>query len=86
VIGSSIKTKLEIRDGVPVLVRLPEINFIDDKAGKPVEINQHIGLRSILATGNSDGDLQLLQWITTGPGTRFILLVHHTDTQRRYAE
>ena len=66
VIGSSIKTKFEMRDGKPVLVRLPEVNFIDDKAGKPVGINAHIGRRPIAAFGNSDGDLQMLQWTTAG--------------------
>jgi len=85
VIGSSIKTKFELRDGAPVLVRLPEINFIDDKAGKPVGIQMHIGRRPIAAFGNSDGDLQMLQWTTTGLGARFSLIVHHTDADREYA-
>ena len=85
VIGSSIKTKFEMRDDGPVLVRLPEINFIDDKAGKPVGINQHIGRRPIAAFGNSDGDLQMLQWTTAGDGVRFGLLVHHTDAEREWA-
>jgi len=85
VIGSSIKTKFEVRNGKPVLVRLPEINFIDDKAGKPVAINQHIGRRPIAAFGNSDGDLQMLQWTTAGSGARFALLVHHTDAEREWA-
>ncbi len=85
VIGSSIKTKFELRDGRPVLVRLPEINFIDDKAGKPVGINQYIGRRPIAAFGNSDGDLQMLQWTTAGNGARFALLVHHTDARREWA-
>jgi hypothetical protein len=85
VIGSSIKTKFELRDGRPVLVRLPEINFIDDKAGKPVGINQYIGRRPIAAFGNSDGDLQMLQWTTAGNGARFALLVHHTDAKREWA-
>jgi phosphoserine phosphatase len=85
VIGSSIKTKFEVRDGKPVLVRLPEINFVDDKAGKPVGINQHIGRRPIAAFGNSDGDLQMLQWTTAGSGARFALLVHHTDGKREWA-
>jgi phosphoserine phosphatase len=85
VIGSSIKTKFEMRDGKPVLVRLPEINFIDDKEGKPVGINQHIGRRPIAAFGNSDGDLQMLQWTAAGKGKRLMLLVHHTDEQREYA-
>jgi phosphoserine phosphatase len=85
VIGSSIKTKYEERDGRPVLVRLPEINFIDDKAGKPVGINQHIGRRPVAAFGNSDGDLQMLQWTSAGDGERFGLLVHHTDAEREWA-
>jgi len=85
VIGSSIKTKFEVRDGKPVLVRLPEIDFIDDKEGKPIAINQHVGRRPIAAFGNSDGDLQMLQWTTAGSGTRFALLVHHTDAEREWA-
>jgi hypothetical protein len=85
VIGSSIKTRFELRDGKPVLVRLPEINFIDDKAGKPVGINSHIGRRPVAAFGNSDGDLQMLQWTTAGPGMRFGLIVHHTDSEREWA-
>jgi len=85
VIGSSIRTKFELRDGEPVLVRLPEINFIDDKAGKPVGINQHIGRRPIAAFGNSDGDLQMLQWTCAGDGARLCLLVHHTDAEREWA-
>jgi phosphoserine phosphatase len=85
VVGSSIKTKFEMRDGKPVLVRLPEINFIDDKAGKPVGINSHIGRRPVAAFGNSDGDLQMLQWTTAGPGMRFGLIVHHTDSEREWA-
>ena len=85
VVGSSIKTKWEWRDGNPALVRLPEINFIDDKDGKPVGINQHIGRRPIAAFGNSDGDLQMLQWATSGKGPGFALIVHHTDAEREYA-
>jgi len=85
VVGSSIKTKLEMRDGNPVLVRLAEIDFINDKAGKPVGINQYIGRRPIAAFGNSDGDLQMLQWTAAGEGKRFMMLVHHTDAQREYA-
>jgi hypothetical protein len=85
VVGSSIKTKFEIRDAVPVLVRLPKIDFIDDKEGKPVGINAHIGRRPIAAFGNSDGDLQMLQWTTTGQGLRLALLVHHTDAKREFA-
>ncbi|MGD2137874.1 MAG: HAD family hydrolase [Gammaproteobacteria bacterium] len=85
VIGSSIKTVYELQGNKPVLVRLPEINFIDDKGGKPVGINQHIGRRPIAAFGNSDGDLQMLQWTSAGDGARFGLLVHHTDADREWA-
>jgi phosphoserine phosphatase len=85
VVGSSIKTKFEVHDGRPVLVRLPELNFLDDKEGKPVGINQHIGRRPIAAFGNSDGDLQMLQWTAAGKGARFCLYVHHTDAEREWA-
>jgi len=86
VIGSSIKTQFEMRGDVPTLLRLPQVNFIDDKAGKPVGINAHIGRRPIAAFGNSDGDLEMLQWTTLGGTTpRFGLLVHHTDADREYA-
>jgi phosphoserine phosphatase len=85
VIGSSVKTKFELRDGKPVLVRLPELDFIDDKEGKPVAINKFIGRRPILAFGNSDGDLQMLQWTAAGGGVRFMGIVHHTDAQREWA-
>ncbi|MBW1970395.1 MAG: haloacid dehalogenase-like hydrolase [Deltaproteobacteria bacterium] len=85
VVGSSIKTKFEMRNGQPVLVRLPEVNFVDDKAGKPVGINQHIGRRPIAAFGNSDGDLQMLQWTAAGKGARYLLIVHHTDAEREWA-
>lgn len=85
VVGSSIKTRFEMRDGIPVLVRLPEVDFIDDKEGKPVGINSHIGRRPIAAFGNSDGDLQMLQWTDAGEGARFCLYVHHTDADREWA-
>ncbi len=85
VVGSSIKTKYELRNGKPAIVRLSEINFIDDKAGKPVGINQYIGRRPIAAFGNSDGDLQMLQWTTAGKGARLALIVHHTDADREWA-
>ena len=85
VVGSSIKTKYELRDGKPVLIRLPELNFIDDKEGKPVGIQQHIGRRPIMAFGNSDGDFQMLEWTTAGTGARFGLIVHHTDSVREFA-
>jgi phosphoglycolate phosphatase-like HAD superfamily hydrolase len=85
VIGSSGKLKYELRAGKPVIMKLPEINFVDDKAGKPVGIQQHIGRRPIAAFGNSDGDLQMLQWTTAGSGARFALLVHHDDEKREWA-
>ena len=85
VIGSSIKTKFEMRDGKPVLIRLPELNVINDKAGKPVSINTHIGRRPIAAFGNSDGDIEMLQWTTAGAGSRFGMIVHHTDAEREFA-
>ncbi|MGH7644588.1 MAG: HAD family hydrolase [Gemmatimonadales bacterium] len=85
VVGSSIKTRFELRHSKPVLVRLPEINFIDDREGKPVGIQVHIGRRPIAAFGNSDGDLQMLQWTTGGKRPGFALLVHHTDAEREWA-
>jgi len=85
VVGSSIKTKFEMRDGKPVLVRLPEINFIDDKTGKPVGINEHIGRRPVVAFGNSDGDRQMLEWTQAGLGARLMMLVHHDDAVRELA-
>lgn len=86
VVGSSIKTRFELRtDGVPVLMRLPAVDFVDDKEGKPVGIQQYIGRRPIAAFGNSDGDLQMLQWTTAGAGARLGVLVHHTDGEREWA-
>jgi phosphoglycolate phosphatase-like HAD superfamily hydrolase len=86
VVGSSIKTKFEMRDSQPRLFRLPQVNFVDDKAGKPVGINEHIGRRPIAAFGNSDGDLEMLQWTTlSGSGARLGVIVHHTDAEREYA-
>jgi hypothetical protein len=85
VIGSSIKTTYEVRDGRPVLVRLPQIDLINDKAGKPVGIWQRIGRRPIAAFGNSDGDFEMLEWVTRGPGPHFVLLVHHDDARREWA-
>jgi len=85
VIGSSIKTTYEVSDGKPVLLRLPELNFVDDKAGKPVGIQMHIGRRPIAAFGNSDGDFQMLEWTTSGPGSRFGLFVQHDDAEREWA-
>ena len=85
VVGSSLKAAYEVRDGKPVIVKLPELNFIDDKAGKPVGIHQHIGRRPIFAAGNSDGDFQMLEWTTAGEGPRFGMLVHHDDAEREFA-
>lgn len=85
VIGSSVVAEFEVRDGTPVVVRQPKINFIDDKAGKPVGIYQHIGRRPILAFGNSDSDLQMIQYTTAGEGRRLGLFVHHTDAEREFA-
>ncbi len=85
VIGSVGKTKWEMRDGRPVLVRLAEVDFVDDKEGKPVGIHRAIGRRPILAFGNSDGDKQMLEWTAAGAGARFLGLVHHTDAEREFA-
>jgi len=85
VIGSSIQAKYQLRNGQPVLLRLPEVNFINDKAGKPVGIHQHIGRRPIAAFGNSDGDYEMLVWTTSEPGARLGLIVHHDDAEREYA-
>jgi phosphoglycolate phosphatase-like HAD superfamily hydrolase len=85
VVGSSVKTRFEVRDGTPVLVRLPEISFIDDREGKPVGIHSYIGRRPIAAFGNSDGDRQMLEWTQAGSGARLLLLVHHDDGEREWA-
>jgi phosphoglycolate phosphatase-like HAD superfamily hydrolase len=85
VIGSQGKLKFEMRDGQPVLVKLPEAQFIDDKDSKPIGIETFIGRRPIAAFGNSDGDLQMLQWTTAGAGARLGLIVHHTDAEREWA-
>ncbi len=85
VVGSSIKTSLEDRNGQPTLVKLPELNFFDDKEGKPVGIREHIGRRPIFAAGNSDGDFQMLDYTTSGDGPRFGMLVHHTDADREWS-
>lgn len=85
VVGTTMKTQLETLDGKPVIMRLPEISFVDDGPGKPVGIDTFIGQRPIAAFGNSDGDQQMLEWTAAGPGPRFMLLVHHTDAEREYA-
>jgi len=85
VVGSSIETRYELRDGKPVLVRLPELHFVNDNVTKPVAINRFIGQRPILAFGNSDGDFEMLKWTTSGEGKRLGLIVHHTDAEREWA-
>ena len=85
VIGSRVKVKYEVRASGPVLVRLPEVDLIDDKDGKPVGIHQVVGRRPIAAFGNSDGDFEMLEWTTSGNGPRFGLIVHHTDAAREWA-
>jgi len=85
VIGSSIETKYEIVDGEPVLMRLPRLDFVDDKTGKPVGINTFIGRRPVAAFGNSDGDRQMLEWTGAGGGARLMMLVLHDDAEREYA-
>ncbi|MFO7684662.1 MAG: HAD family hydrolase, partial [Desulfobacterales bacterium] len=85
VIGSSVKTRYEVRDGRPVIARLGEIDFIDDKAGKPVGIHKFIGRRPLMAFGNSDGDFEMLEWTTSGTGPRFGLIVRHDDAVREWA-
>jgi phosphoserine phosphatase len=85
VIGSSISTTYEVRNGKPVLVRQPKVHFIDDGPGKPVGINDYIGRRPVLAFGNSDGDFQMLEWTTAGGGARLGLLLHHDDAEREVA-
>jgi phosphoserine phosphatase len=85
VIGSSIETKYELKDGKPMLMRLPKVHFIDDKAGKPVGINEFIGRRPVAAFGNSDGDRQMLEWTGAGNGVRLMMLVFHDDAKREYA-
>ena len=85
VVGSSIKAKFQMSDGRPEIFRLPEMNFVDDGPGKPVGINEYIGRRPIAAFGNSDGDLEMLQWTTMAGGVRLGLIVHHTDAEREYA-
>jgi phosphoglycolate phosphatase-like HAD superfamily hydrolase len=85
VVGSSFKVEFEMRDDGPVLMHLDEINFVNDKAGKPVGISRFIGRRPIFAFGNSDGDLQMLQWTAGRDGASFMGIVHHTDAEREWA-
>ena len=85
VIGSTGKLRFEMRDGRPVLFKLPAVDFVDDKEGKAIAIHRHIGRRPIAAFGNSDGDLQMLQWTAAGPGARLAVYIHHTDAEREWA-
>jgi phosphoserine phosphatase len=85
VVGTTMKTQLETQEGKPVIMRLPQISFVDDGPGKPVGIDTFIGQRPIAAFGNSDGDQQMLEWTAAGPSPHFMLLVHHTDAEREYA-
>jgi hypothetical protein len=85
VVGSSVRTEFVLKDGNPVLVRKPEIDFVNDKAGKPVGIHKFIGRRPIAAFGNSDGDLQMLQWTAAGDGPYLCMLIRHTDAEREWA-
>lgn len=85
IVGSSIKVKFEMREGKPIMMRRRELDLIDDGPGKPVGIQQYIGRRPVMAFGNSDGDLEMLQLTTGSPGPRFGLIVHHTDAEREYA-
>jgi phosphoserine phosphatase len=85
VVGSTGGLKYELRDGKPVIVKTPELVHNDDKAGKPVGIQRHIGRRPIAAFGNSDGDFQMLEWTTSGKGPRFGMIIHHTDAEREFA-
>ena len=85
VVGSSVKAEYQLRDGTPTIIKINELNFIDDKEGKPVGIHQHIGRRPIMAFGNSDGDFQMLEWTTAGSGPRLGAIIHHDDADREWA-
>ena len=84
-VGSSVKTEFQVKDGKPALVRIPKLNFVDDKAGKPVGIYEHIGRRPIFGFGNADADMQMIEYTMAGEGRRLGLFVHHTDADRGYA-
>ncbi|MEM1315564.1 MAG: HAD family hydrolase, partial [Pseudomonadota bacterium] len=85
VVGSQGEAAFEIVDGAPQVMKRPDLFFIDDKGGKPVGIARHIGRRPVIASGNSDGDLAMLQWSAAGDGPRLALLLHHTDAEREFA-
>jgi hypothetical protein len=84
IVGSSLTAKYDTSGGLPVLIKVNEFNFNDDKLGKPVGIHQHIGKRPVFTGGNSDGDYAMLQYTSTGNGPRFGLFVRHTDSLREY--
>jgi phosphoglycolate phosphatase-like HAD superfamily hydrolase len=85
VIGSRVRVEYQLRDGEPVLLRLPDAEHVDDGPGKPVGIEQQIGRRPVAAFGNSDGDFEMLEWTTSAPGLRLGMIVHHTDAEREWA-
>ena len=85
IIGSRIKTAFDYNDGNPVIKRLPELDFIDDKDGKPLNIQKIIGKKPVFSSGNSDGDLQMMQWTASNKYKNFMLYVHHTDSEREWA-
>ncbi|GAF77443.1 unnamed protein product [marine sediment metagenome] len=85
VVGSSGVSDFQVKDGKPALIRMPKIGFVNDKAGKPVGIYEHIGRRPILAFGNSDSDMQMIEYTMAGEGQRVGLFLHHTDADREYA-
>jgi hypothetical protein len=85
VVGSTVRSEYVVQNGVPMILRRPEVAFIDDGAGKPVGIHDAIGRRPIAAFGNSDGDLSMLEWTTAGTGTRLGMLLHHDDGEREFA-
>jgi phosphoserine phosphatase len=85
VVGSSIKTEFDYNNGNPVIKRLPEMDFIDDKEGKPIGIHKFIGKKPVFASGNSDGDLQMMQWAASNEHKSFLLYLHHTDGDREWA-
>lgn len=85
IIGTRIKTEFDYNDGNPVIKRLPALEFIDDKAGKPLNIQKIIGKKPVFASGNSDGDLQMLQWTASSKYYNFKLYLHHTDSIREWA-
>ena len=85
VIGSSVVTSYQVTEDGPKIMKEGELFFYDDKEGKPLAIDRHIGMRPILAVGNSDGDFQMLEYTTAGDGPRLGVYIHHTDADREWA-